>query len=166
MNTPTCPTCQKGLLALKKKYRMSTPVVIIGWLLLIPSFLGMLMGLLGLFATGSAATTTSTSIEKDARTRLEAAKLPAPITDRIIAGQAITAEEKSGLTDSQRSAVSAAVLSLNAQKAGAGIATAAVGGLSIGIIVMSFVGGLLGWLLVMKKKVLQCPLCAAVVAAS
>jgi hypothetical protein len=34
------------------------------------------------------------------------------------------------------------------------------------LIVLSFVGGLLGWLLVMKKAVLQCNNCGAVVPAS
>ena len=163
MNTPTCPTCQKGQLALKKEYRMSTPVVVIGWLLLVPSFLGMLFGILGLFATGSASTVTSASIDKEVRTHLEAASVPAAIIDRIIDGRTITEEEKRGLTEPQRSAISAATLSRAASKVGAGAGTAVVGGLSIGVIVMSFIGGLLGWLLVMKKKVLKCPLCSAVV---
>jgi hypothetical protein len=34
------------------------------------------------------------------------------------------------------------------------------------IFIVSFVSGLLGWLLVMKKRVLQCDLCGAVVNAS
>lgn len=166
MNTPTCPTCQKGQLALKKKYRMSTPVVIIGWLFLIPSFIGMLIGLLGLFATGKAATTTSAGIEQRARADLEAAKIPASMIESIVAGRVITAEDQSGLTDSQRATISAATTSLTASKIGAGAGTAIAGGFSIGIIVMAFVGGLLGWILVMKKKVLQCPMCSAVVPAS
>ena len=54
---------------------------------------------------------------------------------------------------------------------GAVAAGSAVGGgfaviLSIIGIVASFVGGLLGWLLIMKKKVLQCTSCQAVVNAS
>lgn len=166
MNNPTCPTCQKGQLALQKKYRMSTPVVIIGWLLLIPSFLGMLFGLLGLFATGTAATSTSASLDKGIRTHLEAANLPAEITNKIIAGRTVTEDEKTSLSASQKNAISSAQLSLSAGKVGAGAGTAIAGGLSLGLIIMSFIGGLLGWLLVMKKKVLQCPLCAAVVAAS
>lgn len=42
-----------------------------------------------------------------------------------------------------------------------------IGSLSaIGLGIASFVGGLLGWLLVMKKRVLQCDYCGAVVNAS
>jgi hypothetical protein len=161
-----CPICQKGQLALAKKFRMSTPVVVIGWLLLIPSFLGMLVGLIGVFATGTAATTTSTTIDKEARSRLEAENVPAAIIDGVIAGRTITEDQKSGLSESQRSAVSAASLSLAAGRVGAGAGTAIAGGFSIAVIVMSFIGGLLGWLLVMKKKVLECPVCGAVVPAS
>jgi hypothetical protein len=40
------------------------------------------------------------------------------------------------------------------------------GGFSLFIIITSFIGGRLGWLLVMKKTVLRCPHCQAVVAAS
>lgn len=40
------------------------------------------------------------------------------------------------------------------------------GGFAIGLGISSFVGGLLGWLLVMKKRVLQCSVCGAVVNAS
>lgn len=37
---------------------------------------------------------------------------------------------------------------------------------AIAMLVISFVGGLLGWLLVMRKRVLQCEVCGAVVNAS
>jgi membrane associated rhomboid family serine protease len=40
------------------------------------------------------------------------------------------------------------------------------GGLSIATAIASVVGGLVGWLLVMKKRVLQCSVCGAVVNAS
>lgn len=39
-------------------------------------------------------------------------------------------------------------------------------GVAAGLALASFVGGLLGWLLVMKKNVLQCTHCSAVVNAS
>jgi hypothetical protein len=40
------------------------------------------------------------------------------------------------------------------------------GGFAVALGIASFVGGLLGWLLVMKKRVLQCSMCRAVVNAS
>ena len=45
-------------------------------------------------------------------------------------------------------------------------AATVVGTVAIFFGVLSFVGGLLGWLLVMKKQVLQCTHCGAVIAAS
>lgn len=47
-----------------------------------------------------------------------------------------------------------------------GPAGAIVGGIFIMFGVASLVGGLLGWLLVMKKDILKCSHCGAVVAAS
>lgn len=89
---------------------MSGVVVVIGYLLLLPSIFGMITSLVMLFAAGQAGSTTS-----------------------------VTA-------DTARTAV--------------------VGGVAVFFLISSFVVGLLGWLLVMKKKVLQCSNCGAIVAAS
>jgi len=153
-------------MVLKKKHRMSMPVVAIGWLLLIPSFIGIMIGIVALMATGKAASSASGSIDNTVRAQLEAAKIPDSIVAKAIAGDSITDAEKSSLTDDQRQALSDGSTSLTASRIGAGAGTAIAGGASIGIIVIAFIGGLLGWLLVMKKKVLQCPACSAVVAAS
>jgi len=72
----------------------------------------------------------------------------------------------SQLTELQRQAVQQAKLELAAGTVGAGAGAALAGGASILFGVFSLVGGLLGWLLVMKKAVLQCNACGAVVAAS
>ena len=44
--------------------------------------------------------------------------------------------------------------------------SATVGGILVFFALAAFVGGLLGWLLIMKKKVLICAHCSAVVPAS
>jgi len=54
----------------------------------------------------------------------------------------------------------------SAGTADSGVAGAAVAGTSVCFGISSFIGGLLGWLLVMRKKVLQCDSCGAVIAAS
>ncbi len=41
MTNPTCKTYESGKMRLTKKYRMNAVVVIIGYILLIPSVLGM-----------------------------------------------------------------------------------------------------------------------------
>ena len=98
-----CKVCDRGALEKKEIYRMSAPVVVIGFLLLIPSILGMLAG--GLMVAGAIST---------------------------------------GDT-----------------------ADAAIGsGFAIVLGVGSLIGGLLGWLLIMKKRVLRCSVCRATVNAS
>jgi hypothetical protein len=104
---PPCKVCERGVLVPKKVFRMSGPVVIIGFIFLIPSILGMSASALVLVT----------------------AVLSKPLG-----------------------------ISINAP---AFIATIAV---AIGI--SSFIGGLLGWLLVMKKRVLQCSICGSTVSAS
>ena len=84
----------------------------------------------------------------------------------MVASKPVENAELVSLTSQQRSAVHDAQLSASAQKVGAGAATVVAGGFSLFVIVMSFLGGLLGWLLVMRKRVLQCVRCGAIVPAS
>ena len=103
-----CKTCDKGELVQKKVHRMSTPVVVIGYIIAIPSALGALF-------------------------------FGVPLVITIIM----------------------AIFSKGADTTGAVIA----GGVMAVFAVGSFVSGLIGWLLIMKKKVLVCTNCAATVAA-
>ncbi len=74
--------------------------------------------------------------------------------------------ELESLSDDQRQALQRTQLSLTAGNAGAAVGGLLMGGASVLLAVMSLIGGLLGYLLVMKKKVLQCGTCGAVTAAS
>jgi len=96
-----CKVCDKGLLGQKKKYRLSGPVVAIGYILLVPSVLGIVVAVLALVMTSSSG-------------------------------------------------------------GGGGLAEGIFIFIAIGFLVM----GLLGWLLVMKKQVLQCSICGAVINAT
>jgi len=145
---------------------MSGPVVVIGFILLIPSILGILFGVLMLVATGAASSQTSSSGEREIRARLVSLRVPDPIITEVVTGKSVSDAELVPLTYQQRAAVHDAQLSVSAQKLGAGAATVIAGGFSVFVIVASFVGGLLGWLLIMRKRVLQCARCGAVVPAS
>ena len=92
--------------------------------------------------------------------------IPEQIIVKIVADQPVSTSDLAPLTQRQRAVVEDVKLSVSAGRLGAGAGTAVAGGLSFGMIIMSFVGGLIGWLLVMKKLVLQCKTCGAVVAAS
>lgn len=94
-----CKVCEQGVLTSKRVFRMSTPVVVIGYIFLIPSFLGIALALI--FVSSSATS-------------------------------------RSGLT----------------------------GAFAILFGIGCFVGGLFGWLLVMKKRVLRCSVCGATLDAS
>lgn len=96
-----CQVCGQGRLIRRKVYRLSGPVVVIGYIFLIPSFIG-------IYLSASALDSASNNNHSDV----------------IVPGLAIIF----------------------------GIA--------------SFVSGIFGWLLVMKKKILQCSACGAVVSAS
>lgn len=110
---PTCKICDRGTLMPRKMRRLSGPAVAIGYILLIPSILGM-AGCAILFIVSLLATFTSAAH-------------------------------------------------------GSAFATAFAGTWSIAVVssgVGCFVFGLVGWLLIMKKHVLQCAYCGAVVDAA
>ena len=105
-----CKVCDRGSLRQQKTYRMSGVVVFIGYILLIPSILGLAISVFMFFGVASSVNTVASSD-------------------------------------------SSAVV---------GIA----GGVAVFFGIASIVGGLLGWLLIMKKSILKCNTCGAVVNAS
>jgi len=162
----TCKVCDKGEMTLKKKYRMSGIVAFIGWIFLIPSFIGILIGLVGFFGTGAAVEEVSQSTDAEYRKTLQDAGCPKYIVTRVMNAEAIPDNEMSRLTPEQKGIVETVQAQRVGSQIGAGAGAVVAGGMSIFIIIGSICGGLLGWLLTMKKKVLQCKTCGAVVAAS
>ena len=161
-----CKTCDSGTLVRRKKYRMSSVVVLIGYILVIPSVLGILFGVIGLVGSGSAG---SSGMQKN-RTRVEAelrtASVPQAVIDKLnTSPNGLAVADTARLTGRQRSAIRDASLTLVASDAGTAIGTGLVAGASLFIMIASLVGGLLGWILIMKKRVLQCDRCGATVAA-
>jgi hypothetical protein len=102
-------------------------------------------------------------MNSETRTRLEAQQIPEPVITQVAARKPIDKAQFAALTPEQQTAVRVAQLSVFSGKVGAAVVG---GGISLFIIIMSFVGGLLGWLLIMRKRVLQCTRCGAVVPAS
>lgn len=106
----TCKICDQGQLKQIKRYRLSAPVVFIGYVLLVPSILGVLFSI---------------------------------VTLATFVG-----------------------LSSAASRGGTDAATGIAGGITVFVGLAFFVSGLLGWLLVMKKQILQCDACGAAVNAA
>jgi type IV pilus assembly protein PilA len=231
------------MLARKKIFRMSTPVVVIGFIFLIPSVLGMMLSAMLLFgvlllpggnaregftaahlqAQETAAVTAITKVHtaeiqyysnfgRFAASMQElgppATGVEGPFGANLIepglasgekggysfmltatpAGYAISAvPDQYGITGSKtyfsdqslnihqhnghesasaNDPVFGNTPEHNDDGAASSIAAVLGGGFAIALGVAAFVGGLLGWLLVMKKRVLQCSACSAVVNAS
>lgn len=152
----------------KRVYRMSGPAVVIGFILLVPSILGILFGGLTMLFTiiGSSAAPTADSQIQQVKSQLVSLGIPSEIVEDVAAGKRISETRLANLTPDQRMQVRAAELKVSTAKAVPGLAACCGGGFSVMIIIGSFVGGLLGWLLIMRKTVLQCFRCGAVVAAS
>lgn len=172
---------------------MSGPAVLIGYILLVPSILGVLGGgcTAAVSATGGATLLSEGQSEfdkLDGQTErslmakyLEDQGVDAQLAETIVASQQLTPDQEAMLDFMQLSRAREVVQWVGtpqrealqhyermqaAGKAGAVIGTGM--GVIIGgaVAVASLVSGLLGYLLVMKKKVLQCVACGATVAAS
>jgi hypothetical protein len=153
----------------KRVFRMSGPAVVIGFILLVPSILGICFGGLTMLFTvigSAAAPSTIDSQVQQVRTRLVSLEIPDDIVADVVAGKHVEENRLTLLTYPQRSAVHESELKISTAKGAPALAACCGGGFSVIIMIGSFVGGLLGWLLVMRKTVLQCFRCGAVVAAS
>lgn len=161
-----CPLCKTGLLALVSRYRLSGPVVVIGWLLLVPSFVGMTFGLVCLAIALMTAGETTKVVKRLSVERLQAANIPDEIIEALVNRKEISPEQKEMLSENQRRIVDSQNPSINAMQFGTGFGVAISGGIALAIFLSSFVSGLIGWLLVMRKRVLVCGFCCAVWPAS
>jgi F0F1-type ATP synthase assembly protein I len=126
----------------------------------------MLTGVGLLFATGASVDTTMDSVRANGREKLMAASIPSATITQVLASEALTESSREALTPAQQRAVDEVKVELSAGTVGAGLGATMAGGASLFVLVSSLIGGLLGWLLVMKKRVLQCTECAATTAAS
>ncbi len=161
----SCKTCDSGTLVPRKTYRLSGPAVVIGYLFLVPSVFGFLVAGLLLLGAGGAAAVTTDAVSETSLRNLRAQAVPETVIEAIIAGRQRNEIDRASLTTAQRSAVNDAIVERDAMTVGAGAAAFGFGFLSISLFVSSLMGGLLGWILVMKKRVLKCTSCGAVVAA-
>jgi hypothetical protein len=89
-----------------------------------------------------------------------------PIAQKIVSFQQLTLGEEATLTRQQNVILSRFNRQSVLEPLEPVLGTAIAGGVSVVFGIISLVGGLLGWLLIMKKKILQCTNCGAVVAAS
>jgi hypothetical protein len=161
-----CRVCDQGQLVHSKVHRLSGPAVTIGYILLIPSLLGVLLSLFFLVASWVGAAAAATELSPVTSEALRTTGVPPELQQKLEQGHPVTESEMTSLTPVQRSAIESANRQRAASVAGSGCAAACGTGLAGVGVVLSLVGGLVGWLLVMKKRVLKCNRCGATVAAS
>lgn len=205
---PRCKICDFGDLVPKRVFRMSGPVVAIGFILLVPSVLGMIVS--GLLYFGIITTTAITAgvlgrapdtptptgpVVGFRRACVNTPEMALPMRTREQYCECSLSEYKTSGSAKYATDVCSQKLRYNAlpdideqtqrlynglidtgdsqnslptaTKVGAVLGTGMVfSGYTIGLGVAFFVSGLLGWLLVMKKRVLQCNACGATVNAS
>ncbi len=146
---------------------MSTPVVVIGFIFLIPSVLGMIASALILFGVVSSAGTDANRTRDEVAARMRSNDVPEPIISAVLANPNLDADSlMDQVSMAQLSWIKDSQEKLRGSTEGSGLAVLFGGGFAIALGVASFVGGIIGWLLVMKKRVLQCSVCMAVVNAS
>lgn len=136
----------------------------IGYILLIPSLAGMALAVV-LWLVSLVGTSGTTSFPSEATLKkLREAEVPESVVERLRDGD-LSDSEKLELTPEQAAVVNEVIREREIQAAAvgmvAGCGTVFFGALFVG----SFVGGLVGWLLIMKKTVLRCASCGAEVAA-
>jgi hypothetical protein len=200
-----CKVCDRGSLGSKKVFRMSGPVVAIGFILLIPSILGMVFSAILLIGVNAITNRIHEQTQRpsqnpvDAKFRkscrdaflekqaqyLSANKVSASQFCECVlstykengsvdvrgASQTCAEEGVNGTLKEPDSNVQAFYEDASTQSAatddvGQNIARFIGSGFAIALGIGSFVGGLLGWLLVMRKRVLKCDVCGAVINAS
>jgi len=202
----TCKVCDRGTLISKEAFRLSGPAVAIGFILLIPSVIGMLSCAAMLLAFNTAVGATlgirangpghpyqsafdadfrhscaqSTRVRSQAEGRfpsqqqieeycecaLSSYKESGAVTETA---ELCTQRVNDGTVDTPSRDVDAFYSATASRTAASGAALPVAffgNSFLVAFGIGFFVSGLLGWLLVMKKRVLQCNLCGAVVNAS
>jgi len=163
---PQCQICGQGILKKRKKFRLSTPIVIIGYVILIPSIFCLLLSLFLLLTVGVGGSQTNENINSEVKTMLEDANIPQPLIEKFMDHKQLTAQEEKGLSKQQLKTFHDAKSKYLSGKLVNGVAIGVVGIGSVIMLIVSCFGGLIGWILTMRKKVLQCNACEAVVNAS
>ena len=104
----TCQTCNSGELESQRVYRLEGPAVTIGYVLLVPSILGILAAIaIGVGSWVASAGALSTEATKGVRAERYAEDFPPDVADALLSGEEISEERLLELTEEQRAQVQA-----------------------------------------------------------
>lgn len=170
-----CKICDRGSLDSKRIYRMNGPAVVIGYILLIPSLCGIAFCVFSIIGIELQPTQRFVSARQAAISEMREHGVPEDVINEVVAyprrdpadyilDPGIPMVEYSWVKDATeklRNGSQVLITDVNDTRVGQALAERMF--FVLGVI--AFVSGLLGWLLVMKKRVLQCSVCNAVVEA-
>ena len=165
-----CKVCDKGPLEKTKLYRLSIPVVVIGYIFLLPSLLGIFIS--GMMFFGSVIAVGEGANETKDKTIKQLISVGMNLDDAENILRKSESEVDDYLstsgqyTDEQVSEIKSSLSSYTYGNAGAGLGFLMLSGMTLPFLILSITSGLVGWLLTMKKKVLKCISCEAVINAS
>jgi len=162
----TCKVCDQGVMRRRTVHRLSGPAVTVGYIFLIPSILGMIIGGVIMIITIVGTISTSGLFEDVARDQMAHAGISETIISEVINDHEISNTQRDELTDDQKTVLDNSIQSVILGPMATQTSGVVGIGFSIFIIIASIVGGLIGWLLTMKKTILKCKACGAVINAS
>jgi hypothetical protein len=154
-----------------KVHRLSGWLVFLGYCILVPCFLGfcltVLFAIVGATATGKATADVSHQAKQDAIVKLKAIEgIPTSVISDFETNATFQEASLSALTPSQREQVQEVQTSYNAEVAGAtigtGVAATIGGGLMLVMFIITIPGQIIGFLLILRKKVWKCGQCGYV----
>lgn len=155
-----CKTCDQGCLFPKKIYRLSAPLVFIGYIFLVPAFLGMGMSL------NIAVAAFFMSDDQKMNTEITSELLEAGFNNQDITSflknKELPDESYQKLSEEQKQKLESVRQKINTENIGKGMGFFFVGLPVLLFFVSSLFSGVIGWLLTMKKEVLRCNACGAI----
>lgn len=152
-----CSACNRGSLVKNRVRRMNGFFVALGFILFVPAVLGVLIGAIGALGGGFVASQSQRSPE-EIRAELKGLNVPDATIDRVLAGNSNLQEDIKGLNQEQQAALLKANVAVIGKKAPTGVFV----GSSVVVAVVSLLIGVVGFLFIRKKWVLQCTECPAV----
>lgn len=161
-----CRVCEAGELVRRRVYRLSGCVVALGWAILLSSGLGVLLGVLAVVAGAEAGAEAIGTTEAELELQLVAAGFEAESAQRIASGERPTEHSLAALAREDRRLVESVLARRAGSEAGAALGAGLAVSLGAWWIGSALLGVLLGLVLTMRRRVLECSRCGATIAAS
>ncbi len=162
-----CEKCNNESMVNTSVFRLSGCLVTLGFILLIPAAITLaftiLLTVLGVYATGTAASEMTNKLVMETEEELQELRVPQHVIADFKDDHSISEKTLNTLSSDQRRQVEITMDTYNAVAAGAAIGTGGIaifgGGFVVALFVLSIPALIIGFLLILRKKVCKCPNC-------